>query len=113
MSDPINPAHYHGTKVDEFIEEFKLGFRPGNAIKYIARHQDKGRPIEDLKKAIWYLKREVSRLEERAMPVKMGPQPGAPSCELPGCMNTALQHSSGPEGNRYYTGCTMRLLVQS
>lgn len=64
MSDPINPAHYHGTKVDEFIEEFKLGFRPGNAVKYIARYQEKGTPVQDLKKAIWYLQREVSRLEE-------------------------------------------------
>ncbi len=69
MSDPINPAHYHGTKVDEFIEEFKLGFRTGNAIKYIARHQDKGDPVRDLKKAIWYLKREVARMEERQRPL--------------------------------------------
>jgi hypothetical protein len=64
VSDPINPSHYHGTKVDEFIEEFKLGFRPGNAIKYIARHQEKGTPIQDLNKAIWYLQREVSRMQE-------------------------------------------------
>lgn len=60
--DPVNPSHYHGTKVDEFIEEFKLGFRLGNAVKYIARHQDKDR-LQDLKKALWYLKREISRLE--------------------------------------------------
>lgn len=69
MSDPINPDHYHGTKVDEFIEEFKLGFRTGNAIKYIARHQSKGTPIADLKKAIWYLKREVTRMEELSRPL--------------------------------------------
>lgn len=68
-TDPIHPAHYHGTKVDEFIEEFRLGFRPGNAVKYIARYQEKGAPIQDLKKAIWYLEREVSRLEELGRPL--------------------------------------------
>lgn len=30
----------------------------------------------------------------------------APLCMSPGCNNRALQQSSGPEGNKYYTGCT-------
>jgi hypothetical protein len=35
----------------------------GNAVKYIWRADLKGNPIEDLKKAVWYLEREISRRE--------------------------------------------------
>lgn len=65
-SDAVNPSHYHGTTVDDFIEEFKLGFRLGNAIKYIARHQEKGTPLQDLEKAAWYLNREIERMKLKA-----------------------------------------------
>lgn len=58
----INPDYYHGTTVDDFIEEFKLGFRLGSVIKYIARHEHKDK-IRDLKKAQWYLAREIKKLE--------------------------------------------------
>jgi len=37
----------------------------GNAIKYILRHPYKGRPIEDLKKAVWYLNKAIAVLEAR------------------------------------------------
>lgn len=62
-SDPIRPYYYHGTTVDDFIAEFKLGFRLGSAVKYIARHEHKDK-IQDLKKALWYLTREIEKLEE-------------------------------------------------
>lgn len=61
--DPVNPAHYKGDTVMVFIEEFNLGFCEGNAVKYIARHQSKGAPLEDLRKARWYLERAISNLE--------------------------------------------------
>jgi len=67
--DAVNPSHYHGTKVDDFIEEFELGFRLGNTVKYIARHKDKGTPLQDLKKAAWYLNREIERMEARSKPL--------------------------------------------
>lgn len=62
-NDPINPTHYHGDSVMRFIEEFELDFCLGNAVKYIARHRDKG-GLEDLKKALWYLNREISSAEK-------------------------------------------------
>ena len=57
-----HPAHYNknGIEVIDIIEKFELGFVMGNAIKYILRSESKGRKIEDLKKAIWYLEREIS-----------------------------------------------------
>jgi hypothetical protein len=64
MSDSIKNSYYHGTKVMEFIEEFQLGFCLGNTVKYIARNQEKGTPLEDLKKALWYLDREIAQMEK-------------------------------------------------
>lgn len=64
MSDPINPAHYKGhpsgVECVDVAEHF--GFNLGNAIKYIWRAGLKSKdPIEDLKKAAWYLNREIER----------------------------------------------------
>ena len=61
-NDSINsPKHYtHGKyEVIDVIEDWDLNFRLANAIKYIARHKHKGKPLEDLEKALWYLQREV------------------------------------------------------
>jgi hypothetical protein len=63
-ADPIKPDYYHGTTVDDFIEEFKLGFRLGSVVKYIARHEHKDK-VQDLKKAKWYLEREIQKLENK------------------------------------------------
>lgn len=54
--DDDGTAKYEPIKV---IEEWGMGpeFCVGNALKYIARAPHKGRPIEDLKKAKWYLER--------------------------------------------------------
>lgn len=60
--DPINPSHYKGDLVMRIIEKFKLGFRLGNVVKYILRHGEKA-GLEDLKKARWYLDREIADLE--------------------------------------------------
>ena len=38
-----------------------MTFNLGNAIKYIWRADLKGKPIEDLEKAIWYINREIER----------------------------------------------------
>ena len=62
-----HPAHYGGVNNDyeaiKVIEAWGLGFCLGNTVKYIARHERKGKPLEDLKKARWYLDREIKRLE--------------------------------------------------
>ena len=59
-----HPKHYNvgQYEVIEVIEDWGLGFNDGNAVKYIARHAHKQNSIEDLEKAIWYLKRERDRL---------------------------------------------------
>lgn len=67
MNDIINhPSHYTDGKIEviDFIEEKQLNFHRGNAIKYIARagKKNKETEIEDLKKADWYINREIQRL---------------------------------------------------
>lgn len=67
-TDVVNrPAHYTDGKIEviEFIEDKKLGFCLGNAVKYIARagKKDPSKEIEDLKKAEWYIKRRIKELE--------------------------------------------------
>ena len=62
QNDPVNhPAHYTSGKIEviDFIEDKQLGFHLGNAVKYIVRagRKDPTRTVEDLLKAIWYLKR--------------------------------------------------------
>ena len=54
--------HYQSFKIQpaEFINENKLLFAEGNAIKYICRHQSKGKE-EDIKKAIHYLEMILER----------------------------------------------------
>jgi Protein of unknwon function (DUF3310) len=66
MSDSVNhPAHYGGEanvyEAIKVIEAWRLGFCLGNAVKYIARAGKKGDEIEDLRKALWYLQREIDR----------------------------------------------------
>lgn len=66
--DKINhPSHYTkgGIEVINFIDSWNLGFSLGNCIKYITRANHKHEsPIEDLRKARWYLNHEIERLEK-------------------------------------------------
>jgi len=61
-----HPSHYnHGViEVIDAIEDWDLNFCEGNVIKYVARHRHKGEPLEDLKKAKWYLERLIARIED-------------------------------------------------
>lgn len=43
----------------DLIEAYNLNFNLGNAVKYISRCNYKGEKINDLRKAIWYLKKEL------------------------------------------------------
>ncbi|MGE0289104.1 MAG: DUF3310 domain-containing protein [Bradyrhizobium sp.] len=68
-NDHINhPAHYThgGIEVIDAIEAWGLGFRLGNVVKYIARARHKGSQLDDLKKARWYLEREIAAVERAA-----------------------------------------------
>lgn len=64
MSNNVNhPSHYNVGKIEviDAIEAWELNFSLGNAVKYIARADHKGNPIEDLEKARWYIDREIER----------------------------------------------------
>lgn len=58
-----HPPHYTHSSIEPInvIEAWGLGFHLGNCLKYLARCEHKGRPIEDLEKARWYLDREIER----------------------------------------------------
>jgi hypothetical protein len=62
-----HPKHYNqisGVECIDVIEQLDLGFNLGNTIKYIWRCENKGKRVEDLKKAAWYLQREISKAEK-------------------------------------------------
>lgn len=67
-----HPAHYGGAdnpyEAIKVIEAWSLGFCLGNAVKYISRMGKKRgtSELEDLKKARWYLDREIQRMEKEA-----------------------------------------------
>jgi hypothetical protein len=64
--DMVNhPPHYKrgGIETIDVVEAWGLGYRLGNAVKYISRAGHKGHALEDLKKARWYLDREIAKLE--------------------------------------------------
>lgn len=66
-----HPPHYGGLdnpyEAIKVIEAWDLGFCLGNTVKYISRagKKDPARTVEDLKKARWYLDREISYMEAR------------------------------------------------
>jgi len=66
INDAVNhPNHYHPDTVEaiEVIEAWNLSFNLGNVIKYIARCEHKENKEQDLKKALFYLQRELEKLD--------------------------------------------------
>lgn len=68
-SEKVNhPAHYGGAdnpyEAIKVIEAWQLGFCLGNTVKYIARAGKKDPTVQDLRKAAWYLNREIERMEK-------------------------------------------------
>ena len=67
-TDDVNhPSHYTSGQIEviDFIEDQHLGFHLGNAVKYISRagRKNPDKTIEDLRKAVWYINRQIQRLE--------------------------------------------------
>lgn len=65
-SDEVNwPKHYNMGSIQpiDVIENWKLDFRLGNALKYIARagRKDKTKTRQDLEKALWYIRRFIDK----------------------------------------------------
>jgi hypothetical protein len=66
--DMVNhPPHYtvNGIEVIDVIENYKLNYRLGNVVKYVLRADLKGNRLQDLKKALWYLQREIEQSEKQ------------------------------------------------
>ena len=70
MSDAVNhPSYYTDGNIEviEYIEDKKLDYCLGNAVKYISRagKKDPAKEIEDLQKADWYINRRIMELEQK------------------------------------------------
>lgn len=68
MPDNVNhPSHYTRGKIEviDFIEDQQFNYRLGNAVKYICRAGYKNDKAEDLRKAIWYIQRELKAIQEK------------------------------------------------
>jgi len=68
MSEAVNhPDHYGGKdnpyEAIKVIEAWGLNFNLGNTAKYISRAGKKDATVQDLKKALWYLQREITNME--------------------------------------------------
>lgn len=102
MADLVNhPPHYtahparcecgKGVECIQITEH--MGFCLGNAVKYIWRADLKGNAIEDLRKARWYLDREIAKRETA--------QPDAPALDRSAAdLAAAVQQASGPRVGR-------------
>ena len=64
METVNHPSHYRHPSGVECIDVVEhMNFNLGNAMKYIWRHESKG-GVEDLRKAIWYIGREIDRVSK-------------------------------------------------
>lgn len=68
-SEEVNsPSHYThgGIETIDYIESKGLNYHLGNVVKYVSRcgHKSGTDPMKDLRKARWYLEREIARREK-------------------------------------------------
>lgn len=64
--DAVNhPPHYTFGKIEvlDAIEDWQLSYPLGNVVKYVARAKHKGNELQDLEKALFYLKRHIENLK--------------------------------------------------
>lgn len=66
-NDAVNhPSHYTDSEIEviDYIEDKNFSYHLGNAVKYISRAGKKNpdKEVEDLKKAIWYIKRHIKNI---------------------------------------------------
>jgi Protein of unknwon function (DUF3310) len=65
QSDPVHhPSHYTANPSSDALHDVveHLPFNVGNAIKYLWRAGSKGDAVEDLRKSVWCIEREIQRL---------------------------------------------------
>jgi hypothetical protein len=64
-SSQIHYENGQGYDVIDFVKHYDLNFNRGNIIKYVARASKKGTELQDLKKAMDYLQREIDYMEQK------------------------------------------------
>ncbi len=73
-NDAVNhPTHYTSSEAKcecgrtiECIQVTEhMNFNLGNAVKYLWREALKGKALEDLRKAVWYIEREIQRRNKK------------------------------------------------
>jgi len=66
LDENLTPKHYATDSIDviDFCKLYKLDFNKGNIIKYICRAGKKDNELEDLKKALTYLEREIEYVKK-------------------------------------------------
>ena len=72
MGDSVNHPHHYGGEQNTYeaikvIEAWDLNFHLGNVVKYISRagKKDETALLQDLKKAAWYLNRQIQTMESK------------------------------------------------
>ncbi len=71
MHDAVqHPSHYTDSKIEviDYIEDKKFNYHLGNAVKYISRAGKKDDYVQDLKKAVWYINREIEKYQKEHIP---------------------------------------------
>jgi len=85
MTEMVNhPAHYNahpsGIECIDVVEH--MSFNLGNAIKYVWRADEKGAALDDLRKAAWYIEREIARRTGKAIAGDGRHRHGDNACDL-------------------------------
>ena len=62
----VGGTHYNSMKIQpwDIIDAHSLNYYEGNVLKYLLRHKDPTKRIEDLEKAIHYLEKEIANLKK-------------------------------------------------
>lgn len=79
VSNVDHPSHYNTGRIEviDFLEDQRLGFHLGNTVKYICRSAHKGKELEDLRKAAWYLNRFIENQSRGCLGIGSTPAPSA------------------------------------
>jgi len=65
LNDMVNhPPHYNFSSLEviDVLEAWNLGYHEACVVKYVVRAKHKGKELEDLEKALWYLKRRIDQI---------------------------------------------------
>lgn len=99
MSDNVNhPRHYtsHPSGIEAIQITEHMNFCLGNAVKYILRCDMKGAPMEDLHKAVWYIKREIQRRGREANQEMPDQADQIPDSICDQCRRDIMAEDAGP-----------------